>query len=109
MSRAQANKAPLQSIPFDIPDVTPTTRLSDLTVEQFIQLSLQLNNGLVRSSRAPATPDQMEHVIQLIRKLNEVRANSHPIDQIVQETQETILKSLSKRRAKTARKTTNKR
>jgi hypothetical protein len=109
MSRAQANKALLQSIPFDIPGVTPTTKLADLTVEQFIQLCVQLNHGLVISSRAPATPDQMERVIQSIRKLNIVRASSHPIDQIVQETQEAILKGLSKGRAKAANKTVKKR
>jgi hypothetical protein len=53
----------------DVPGVSPHTKLSDLTVKQFVQLLIQTSNQL-RAARSTPEPETLKKIFQTIRKFN---------------------------------------
>jgi hypothetical protein len=82
-------------IKFHIPDVQGSTKLSALSVDQFIDLLVQTNSQIARSRRMP-DPKVFEEAFEEVRKLIDNQKGDSVIDDVVQKAQHAILDKMGK-------------
>jgi hypothetical protein len=77
---------PAPGIPINVPNVSPNTKLADLTVEQFIQVLLQIGTFRV-------TPDQkaIQTIIDQIRTALSTPGTTGAVNDLIQKNQAAIL------------------
>jgi hypothetical protein len=91
--RSRSTKRQAPGIRIDIPNVSPKMKLSDLTVDQFVKLLVQVNEELRASSRK-LNRETIGPVMRVIRKHLSESAGTSGVNNAVRQTQLAILEKM---------------